>query len=565
MMEFFQSNMFLVFFIYGLSFFGMGAAIFAMTRRRGNDEFTKHLYLLALFGLLHGSVEWLDMYKNVAGTGFSPEFMIGYTLFQLTLKVASFTFLFAFGTVISKIKIRKLPFFMLGIWLIVFISGIIGFGTYDKWSVFGDATARYLLALVGSVLTSVGFFKIAKEYEGEYPKSVLTALKVTGVVFACYAFFGGIVVQKGDFLLAGVLNYPNFQMALGGIPVQAFRALSAVIAMFAVLKVLDVFEYSIQQTYKDKASTERALTDLIKDVNHNTMSLVNTLENFSSSIEESTESAREISATVSTIVTETTEQNEQVEEIASEMNDISKNVKEIANNTQKVAELWSGTSDIAQNGTKSIKSATDQMLSIEITVTELAESITSLGDLSDEINQFVDVIRNISGQTNLLSLNASIEAARAGEAGKGFAVVANEVRKLAEEASGATERITKLVQQIQEKTASASLVTQQEVNAVNIGKQLFQEAGTAFAKISEAFSTADGEINNICAKSQTVSAKTALMLDGIKQVVKSTESNAKTISNLSDRQIDFVNDVGNLTSKVSEMAINLKNSTQIEK
>jgi hypothetical protein len=55
------------------------------------------------------------------------------------------------------------------------------------------------------------------------------------------------------------------------------------------------------------------------------------------------------------------------------------------------------------------------------------------------------------------------------------------------------------------------------------------------------------------------------MLQSIKQVVERAENNAKTISNLSGRQIDFVNEVGNLTSKVSDMAVDLKNSTQFEK
>lgn len=560
---FFQSNMFLVFFIYGLSFFGMGIAIFFMTRQREKDEFTKHLYLLAMFGLLHGTMEWMDMYKNVAGKGFSPTFMMIYSIFQLALNVASFTFLLGFGTAITKIKLKKLPHIILVIWIITFICGIVGFKTYDKWSVFGDITARYLIAFLGSVLTSVGFFKTTKEYVGKYPKSVLIAMNASGVAFVCYGFFGGIIVQKANYLLAGILNYPNFQKALGGVPVQAFRALSAVIAMLAIIRVLDVFEITIQKTYEEKADTEKALTNLIKNVNENTKNLINTLENFSHSIGQSTESARQISSAVSEIVTDTNEQNRHVEEMSNKMNDVSNNVREIAENTQKVAEIWSDTDNIAQNGTHSIKSAVEQMLSIEKTVTELSETIASLGNLSDEIYQFAAVISDISDQTNLLSLNASIEAARAGESGRGFAVVADEVRKLAEESAGATERITNLVQQIQAKTASAVLVTKQEVNAVNTGKQLFKEAGSAFVKISEAFSTADIEINNICAKSQAVNSTTILTLEDIKEIVKMTENNTKTISSLADRQIDFVSEVSNLASKVSDMAVDLKNSTQV--
>src|SRR3989442_15341966 len=62
-----------------------------------------------------------------------------------------------------------------------------------------------------------------------------------------------------------------------------------------------------------------------------------------------------------------------------------------------------------------------------------SNQISQLGELSGSIDDFVELIKRISSQTNPLALNAAIEAARAGEHGRGFAVVAEEVRQLAEE------------------------------------------------------------------------------------------------------------------------------------
>lgn len=83
-------------------------------------------------------------------------------------------------------------------------------------------------------------------------------------------------------------------------------------------------------------------------------------------------------------------------------------------------------------------------------------NVQSLLTVSDEIEKFVGVIRDISDQTNLLALNAAIEAARAGESGRGFAVVADEVRNLARKASEASDEIATLVGQISDQTHVAS-------------------------------------------------------------------------------------------------------------
>ena len=124
---------------------------------------------------------------------------------------------------------------------------------------------------------------------------------------------------------------------------------------------------------------------------------------------------------------------------------MTQSIASVAENAGEAVEASRDAEHAATAGAEAVQRTIARMNSIRETVSLAAANIRDLGERSEEIGNIVSVINDITDQTNLLALNAAIESARAGEAGRGFAVVAEEVRRLSERTSRATDEIVTLV------------------------------------------------------------------------------------------------------------------------
>ena len=137
-----------------------------------------------------------------------------------------------------------------------------------------------------------------------------------------------------------------------------------------------------------------------------------------------------------------------LEDIAHAATELADTSSQLARNAEDVRNLCDETLEASGKGKEEMEAMTRNVNTLNDTIGELTTLIKATAKSVEEITGITDTINAISGQTNLLSLNASIEAARAGEMGKGFAVVASEVGILANQSSEATDTIRRLIDDI---------------------------------------------------------------------------------------------------------------------
>ncbi|MDD5447885.1 MAG: methyl-accepting chemotaxis protein [Actinomycetota bacterium] len=239
------------------------------------------------------------------------------------------------------------------------------------------------------------------------------------------------------------------------------------------------------------------LRQTIADIRSSSSEVSGTAEELASSSEEVMASAQEVSSTVEQISKGAESQARAVEETSMAVGEIAEMATGVSAQARSSVETIHEANKVAKVGSANAREAASRIGEMQNSIDDATSIMHGLGERSAEISLIVDVITNITEQTNMLALNAAIEASRAGEHGRGFAVVAEEVRNLAEGSRKAAEQISKMVKDTGNETekALAAMETSKDKVAAAIGViKSTLEALTNIAEMMEGIAVGSEEI-----------------------------------------------------------------------
>ena len=307
------------------------------------------------------------------------------------------------------------------------------------------------------------------------------------------------------------------------------------------------------------------LRSFISEVNEMSSNTAASSEEMTASSEEVNEASEQIAAAINELAKGAAEQAESTEKSNYKIIDVVKGLNEINRDMKESENLAASAKNTLEIGKNSVQYQTIKMNENKEVAGAVADAIGTLAERSNEIEGILAVIKGISEQTNLLSLNAAIEAARAGEQGRGFAVVAGEIGKLAEQSGLSVNKIDAIIKEVQTGVNNAVKQMEKAHEVVSAQEVALTDTVNAFHSIEEVVAAMNDNILKVIEVSKMLDIKAKEAGQAIGDIASIAEENAsgtEEVAASTQEQSAVIKQIAEASKSLAGMAASLQKSIE---
>ncbi|MDA8127287.1 MAG: methyl-accepting chemotaxis protein [Betaproteobacteria bacterium] len=366
---------------------------------------------------------------------------------------------------------------------------------------------------------------------------------VGGVGYLLAALFGLLAV--GSLVMLGLVNINETKSRARKSEEENGRNQEA------ILRLMDELGELAEGNLTINASVTEDITGAVADsINYTVEELRTLVRGINNAAQQMDQAAGQAGQVSDLLQQAARRQTAEIEETSAAVSTLAQSVQQVSGNAAESARVAEQSLAAAEKGQKAVSNAIASMNGLREQIQETSKRIKRLGESSQEIGEIVELISDITEQTNVLALNAAIQAASAGEAGRGFSVVAEEVQRLAERSADATKQIAAIVKTIQSDTHDTVAAMEVSTQGVVEGAKLSDAAGQTLAEIgdvSKKLAALIADISSATRSQAESTAKVAETMQDIKtisaQTSSGTQQTADSIGGMKQLAQDLKNSV----------------------
>jgi methyl-accepting chemotaxis protein len=314
----------------------------------------------------------------------------------------------------------------------------------------------------------------------------------------------------------------------------------------------------ISHTFSNMKELIGHVKTLSEEASIESMGVKQTSESFVKATENINSAMQEIELAIA-------QQAKDAENCLIQMDQLSEKIVGMSDNTKVINKIAEETKSSVGEGTIITQKLTDQTKATLQITSEIMEGIDDLAKKSMMINSIINIISDISNQTNLLSLNASIEAARAGAAGKGFAVVAEEIRSLSDQIKNQISDIKNIIGNIQKSTANLTNTAKEAGNVMELQEAAVNDTTISYATINsnvDSLMSYFQHITNSVNDIDTARVRTLGAIENISAVLEEIAASTDNVSHSVGNQLEAVEQLHKSSGVLSDKSEKLHVETQ---